>query len=437
MYNRKTEFKDIFSELDKIPTDIEMTNIKKTVKKKVFRHKIVSATRNVVVVFIALFAMFTVGVNVSPTFAKTVSEISFLKQLVQSVNFNEGYSDAIENEYMTKVDQVKETKFGDIRLSYYIADKKDMVFFFKAQNVKENIEKENLFIMISSIRNIDTGEEADEIGGVVPYFDGEYAVASLGMWPDGFEYPDNLEVVIQVGYNGDTELISFQLEMSEPLAERVYEVNKQIEHRGQKYTIDRVTIYPTCTYVEYSEDESNTMEIINIDFHLEDENGVERGEDRAVTIWDDNGIYIASGYFTLGNDISLILDDLWLLPKEKKMVTYNVKTKEFSDCDGKLEYVYILEDEELLEKYGGVVDKYEIPFLIDRSELKERGYNNSFSAIDEKTGEALTWCGTRWMEEITIYTMPKSVEKDEDGIVTLEREFAEYFDEPNIVIPVE
>ena len=114
---------------------------------------------------------------------------------------------------------------------------------------------------------------------------------------------------------------------------------------------------------------------------------------------------------------------------------YNTKTKEFRDCDGVLEYINIIDDKKTLKKYKGAKEDNEIWFSIDKPEMKEIG--NSFSVIDEKTGKELdTWLGVKWLVDRTVYTMPKSIENAKDGKVKLWREFPEYFEEPDIVIPL-
>jgi len=383
-----------------------------------------------------LITMFVVGVNVSPTFAETVSKIGFLRQLAEVVNFNEGFKDAVENEYITEVNKVEKTSFADIELSYFIADEKNMVLFLKADNVKDDIDKNNMYVEFASIKNTDTGEFVEGIGGEIPSFDEEYVAVNMGLWPDGFEYPDNLEVTFEIGCSAGEELVSFNLEMPEPLEERVYEIHEEIEHRGQKITVRSVTVYPTCTYIEYSENPNNNMDILNIDFHLVDEKGVERGNERTYTYFDDNGMYIASGYFALEGDLSLVLDKLYLLPKEKRTVKYNVDTKEFSDCDGVLDYIRIIdESDSLYQDY--IIEDDVMVFTIDREDVKESRFANSFSEMDSKTGEFLdTWIGTMWIEDETYHTMPNTVKVDEDREVTLYREYAEFFDEPNIVLPI-
>lgn len=437
MYNRNEELNSLLNELNDLPENLHMDNIKKSVGRKVFVHRAVTTVRSMVVFFVFLMTAFIVGVNTVPVFAEAVSKVTFLRPLVEAVNFNEGYRDAIENEYITEVHQVKATQFGDIELAYFIADEKNMILFLKKDNIQENVNEEGMYVSIYSLKNTDTGEELQDIGGEIPSFDEEYVAISLGMWPDGFEYPEHLEVTVRIGCESGSELITYDLEMPEPLKARVYEMNELIEHRGQKITVDRVTVYPTCTYVEYSEDSDNDMDIIDIDFHLVDENGIERGQERMITYWDDNGMYIASGYFALEGDVSLVLDKLYLLPKEKRTVKYNMNTKEFHDCDGVLDYIrYLDESDPIYQDY--MKDEEVIGFVIEREDVQASCSINQFSITESGNDESENpWFGELLIDDVVYYTMPKTIEVDENGEVTLYRQFAEYFDEPNIVIPVE
>lgn len=435
MYDRKSELEMMLKEANEVPSEMNITNIKKTVRKKVFRHKILCVSRNIAATFVVVIMIFALGVNLSPTFAKAMSEIPLLNRLAKSVDFNEGYKDAVENNYMVKVGQVKETKFGKIKLSYYIADKKGAIFFFQAEDMKKGIDKKELCVAVDSIKNTDTGQEGKNVGALIPSFEKEYAAATLQTWPEGFAYPKNLELTVEINLGDEKEFITYHLTMAKPLEERVYKVKKEIEVKKQKITIDKVTVYPTCTYIEYSEEKNNTMDLLNIDFYLVDKKGTKRGSKRTVTYGDDNGIMIASGYFALGDDINLVVDKVNLLPKDKRRVRYNTKTKEFMDSDGIMDNVQVVEDKKILKKYGYAKEQNEIWFVIDMPEMKTVG--NSFLQMDEETGEVLdTWFGVKWFEDQTIYTMPKAMERNSDGVVILEREFAEYFEEPDIRIPL-
>ena len=435
MYDRKSELEEMLKDADNIPDELNITNIKKNVRKKVLRHRVIHISRNMAASILVVIGVFAAGVNISPTFAKAMAEIPLLSKLAEAVDFNEGYKDAVENNYMTEVGQIKETQFGKIKLSYYIADKKSAIFFFEAEDIKKGVKKEELGVAVKSIKNTKTGDMAKNIAGMCPTFEKKYAAATIREWPKDFSYPEHIELTVEVGVDEKSELITYDFSLKEPLEERVYNVNQEIIIREQKINIDKVTVYPTCTYVEYSEDNNNTMDLMNIDFHLEDKKGLERGSKRDITFYDDHGIMIASGYFALGDDIRLVVDRINLLPKNKREVIYNTKTKEFRDCDGTLEYIKIIDDKKTLKKYGKAKEDNEIWFSIDKPEMK--GIGNSFLVIDEKNGKELdTWLGVKWLADRTVYTMPKSIEKDKDGKVKLWREFPEYFEEPNIVIPL-
>lgn len=435
MYDRKSELEMMLKEASEVPSEMNIANIKKTVRKKVFRHRILCVSRNIAATFVVAIIIFALGVNLSPTFAKAMSDIPLLNRLAKSVDFNEGYKDAVENNYMVKVGQVKETRFGKIKLSYYIADKKGAIFFFQAEDMKREIDKEELCVAVSSIKNTDTGQEEKNVGALIPSFEKEYAAATLRAWPKGFAYPKHLELTVEINLGDEAEFVTYNLTMENPLEERVYKVNKEIEVKKQKITIDKVTVYPTCTYIQYSEEKSNTMDLMGIDFYLVDEKGTKRGSKRTITYGDDNGIMIASGYFALGDNINLVVGKVNLLSKDKRRVRYNTKTKEFIDCDGVMDNVQVIQDKKILKKYGYAKEENEIWFSIDMPEMKAVG--NSFLEMDEETGEVLdTWFGVKWFEDKTIYTMPKTMERNSNGEVILEREFPEYFENPEIRIPL-
>lgn len=432
MYNREIEFDDFFDDIDLEDKNLQMSVIKKSVKKKVFVHRVVSTVRNTAIACIAFAFVFTIGVNTSPAFAEMISRIPIIGELVQKVSNNEGIKDALNNEYLTEINQKAHTELGDIYLSHCLADEKKVVLFFKIENA-EDIEHTNL--EIDAFRNLDNGIEDQWSGGIVDHFDDEYIVQTIDLTKE-MGYPEHLQVECNVQNKEMEEHITFEITLEKPLPAKEYVMNKAFEVRGQKYNINKVTIYPTCTVIDYKENENNTMETISIKFHLENKAGVKRGDTTAVTTWDDDGMVIDSGYFVLGNDITLVVDQVELLPKEMENVTYNVKTKEFFDINGLMENVHVIDGKKMLEEMG-YIDEYEedmIFFVIDNKANKS--HVDSFYEVDDNGEYMNTMFRWREMEDCVLYTMPKSIENDADGIVHLVRMYSEFNDYPNIVIPV-
>ena len=462
MYNRDLEFEEIWQEANTMPSEMEITAVRKTVKKRVFRHRIINTARNLSIFCVAALTVLIIGVNTSTAFAQTLSQIPFFKQLVDAVSFNEGYQDMVNNDALVPVGQTRETMFGDITLSYYVADTMRGVFFFEADHLNSGVQKDQLSIYITSVKNLDTGEEI-ECADNVPNFEDKYAVTDIDSWLE-IDYPKHLELTAHISHPEiGEEDISYQVDLEDPLPEKVFEVNKSFEVQGQKFYIEQVSLYPTCTTIQYREDENNSMDIITIDFHLVDKDGNERGERRTITRFDETGnstsITIAGGYFTLGDQISLVVDQLDLLPRNKRMVTFHKNTMEFTDEEGVLQNVYVLNDgksisDDIYEKCLIEANRWEaddlisdiwengcIPFLITGQ--SEKTIWNTFDIpeedmnqyTEEDDDENLFW-GTYTIDNLKIQKIPRGIQYDKDGNVRLVREFAEYYHQPDIVIPI-
>ena len=57
----------------------------------------------ILVPLVIVVLSFTIAINTIPTFAQTMSNIPFLKEVLETLKFNPGIIEAVENDYLQKI----------------------------------------------------------------------------------------------------------------------------------------------------------------------------------------------------------------------------------------------------------------------------------------------------------------------------------------------
>ena len=178
MNNRIDEFNSMLEVSKEIPKTLDMDTIRKNTKRRAFRHRVMSFSRNVVIAAAAFLGVLTIGVNTSDAFAATVKKLPLIGQLAQVVSFNEGISDAVESDYGVEIGQKVRGRITDLEVSYVMADDKNLVLFVKAADDGKKYKGQ---IGVEKMIDTDTGEIIE--GGYV-YSDlstnGEYTTLIYG-----------------------------------------------------------------------------------------------------------------------------------------------------------------------------------------------------------------------------------------------------------------
>jgi hypothetical protein len=155
---------------------------------------------------------------------------------------------------------------------------------------------------------------------------------------------------------------------------------------------------------------------------------------------------IKSGYYLMGDDFELILDELNLLPKSKTEVSFDVKKRELYDSEGILKNAFVPEENNSLyaEIYSICKTENSTPIIVN-SDYNNNHNISTFSLSEdypsvEESRNSITSCTTEIgvsNESVLFVSIPNEIiEADEDGIIHLERNFAKYYLHPNIKIDV-
>ena len=460
MYNREEEMNLLFAEANNIPEEFTIDTIQKKVKKKFFRHRILVLSRNAAISFLLLFALLVIGINHSKAFANSISKLPFLEKLVESVSWNKGYQDAITYHSLTPVNQTISTKYMDITLAYALCNEKNLVLFINADNASD-LKDKRVDLYHTSVTNEDTGEEISFFSAPsLPLSAGEYQAWSF-QWGENYKYVKHMRVDINVQFNENNyeTTLTYHLTLDKPQPPKIYEVNHDLEVKGEKYTVKKVICYPTCTLVEVLFEQNNRMDIVSANFSLVNQNGKERGEiphpffhylnlekneslskreELIKRMLNTGGVgityeeipngrcyYLESGYFAFHNDdeLRLIFDRIELLPNAKKEVKLNVNTLEFTDSEGTVSGIHNVKQ----DKNGNV------SFDIEHDE--EWHYSSSFNInvmpADSDAYSMTSNVNGQIDEEGNIhYSIPaeylKKQFQDDKHCITLYRNYPEY-----------
>jgi hypothetical protein len=291
--NRQQEYNDLMLELEKTP-DVMMKMSGKTMirarKRNIIRFTVLPPS-----VFMAMVLMITVAVNVSPTVAYAFERIPVLRQIALAVNFNQSLSDAIEHEFIQRIDMEQTIDDITMRVEYVIVDQRQLNIFYTLTSPVYSY----LSSWLPSVRCAEEGTHLPvslsisshtQDGGairhtVVNFFDGQMPdslvfemlvrpVSALWMY-----YPAAVPVESLAEFvpTEPDDLISFAftLEFDPTFTEQgetIY-LHQEFILDGQRMVLTSVEIYPTHMRVNLTADPNNTAWLRSIHFFAENGRG--------------------------------------------------------------------------------------------------------------------------------------------------------------------
>ena len=121
-------------------------------------------------------------------------------------------------------------------------------------------------------------------------------------------------------------------------------MNKEVEIQGQKLIIEKIEVYPLRTLVYTTEDENNTMDILQVFYSMKTKDGqkVERviNGTSGMYVDEDTYVYILESPYTLDDEFELYIDDIRWVEKETQNLVYDKETKTFEYLP---DYIEIIE----------------------------------------------------------------------------------------------
>ena len=212
----------------------------------------------------AVFAIFVLLVNVSPTVAQACSKVPVLRDLAEALNFSSSLIDAVEHDYYQTVDQ-KQTQNGvTVSVDCLIVDQRtvNVVYHMEGEG-PENLHPELEISLPDGSDRIYT-VSWDTKGGAIEFHDGDV--------------PESLLLKLRaVDYEENTVAgpFEFLLEYDPSFREegRHWETDQTLELDGQRFHITGVDLYPSYLSFRLEGDPANTAWLRHVDYYLLTEDG--------------------------------------------------------------------------------------------------------------------------------------------------------------------
>lgn len=416
MKNREEEMSAYYKESMEMPAEMEMDALRRRVLKRAAKYTLGRGLKIGIAAAAALTLAFVAGVNTSETFADAVMTVPLLGDLAKAVQWNKGISSAVENGLAVSVGQSVRAGGMDIICTNMLTDSENLVLFFKAENVAQEAKNHYFSMDIVSAIDTDTGEELSIENGVFGEVstDGSIWVISLKM---PRQEPRNVEVRFNLYDNTreNAQELAFQLSLPEPQAPVEYDPEEEIVVENQHFTIEHVSLYPTCAYVDVELDPANTMELLNMELSMVNKDGESWGNVKVgiYRIDADENHYrycIESSYFESSEGLQLVVNRIDLLTSDKRKIYFDTKTNRFYDAHGDLTE---LKREQMDDEDG----------MLYCSLNAVTSINNTVP-FDHYLGSDGEWhscgLGVTGTDEKTIYMISR-YEADGNGIITFRR----------------
>jgi len=343
--NRQQEYQKLLLELETTPK--EMTQMSANTKIRARKRNIVKSTLLPTGMFVAALLIITAAVNISPTVAYAFERIPVLRQIATAVNFSPSLTEAIEHEFIQRIDLEQTHDNITMRVEYVIVDQRQLNIFYTLNSPVHsylNSWRPSVLCVNDGTHlpvSIFSGSHTLETGAIrqtVVNFVDKQVPGSL-VFEVLVDIAEAVYMTVPVPATTSSEwvhtepdnLISFMLTLEfDPTfteqGETIY-LHQDFVVDGQRMILTSVEIYPTHMRVNFSADPSNTAWLKSLYFHAENEMG-----NRFDTI--SNGVtafgtsdspamtshILHSPFFAGSEQLTLFIDKVEWLDKDMKRV---------------------------------------------------------------------------------------------------------------------
>ncbi|MCL2217011.1 MAG: DUF4179 domain-containing protein [Defluviitaleaceae bacterium] len=394
--NRQQEYQELMLELENTPD--EMTQMSGRTKTRARKRSIVRYTVAPMGTFMVVLLMIMVAVNISSTVAYALERIPVLRQIAAAVSFSPSLSEAIEHEFIQRIDLEQTIDNITMRVEYVIVDQRQLNIFYTLNSPVYNY----LNSWRPSVRcandgthlpvSISTGSHPLETGAirqtVINFFDEQV--------PDSLIFEVLVHIVeapqmsapvpapAEWVHTEPDNLISFvfTLEFDPAFTEQgeIIYLHQDFIVDGQHMILTSVEIYPTHMRVNLSAGPGNTAWLRSLHFFAENERG-----GRFDTI--SNGI-TAFGTADSPTMVSHILHSPFFA--ESQRLTLFIEEVEWLDKD--MERVRV-------DLAGGVAERLPEGVTLDEARWDGQSWHLSFAVIERAENHSHQIFGQTYFNE--------------------------------------
>ncbi|WFD10070.1 DUF4179 domain-containing protein [Tepidibacter hydrothermalis] len=375
----------------------------------------------------------------------------YLDDIMKKSNFNKVYNIddkgiemAIKSGFIQNVGKFQEKDKLEFIVDNIIVDKKRIVVFYTIKNKGDHKYIKNLDYELYN----EKGEKIGEYSSGSKYYD-DINLNKVKRIHDSFQliFSEEIKIPSQINmdikveeskYNKqqydrldnqdnsknskDSYSYSFNIPIDKErfdLKEISYDINENIDIKGQKIFIDNLTVYPTTSILNIKYDKENTMKI----FRIEDLKLVDSSEEYTNGIdgvisyskdEDTQSLYFKSNYFKNDKELYIKGSGINAIEKDKVNVVVDIKNKKLLKApDSKLKLKEISDEKDsfMREKNSYVLEfEYDKDISFSFEFKDEKG--NSFHADSVANSENENY------KEI-YYMIPKNIEYESPIILKI------------------
>lgn len=331
-----------------------------------------------------LLALFF-SIKLSPAVAAYVSHIPGMEKLVELISDDKGLQRAAEHDMVQPIGASASESEVTFTIDQVLMDQKRMLVFYTIKTESEHT------LSLSKVELLDSTGKNWEYG--LSWSNSNFHQTNviqdrLDIYVnEANDVPDVLTAKVTPMIDNvalDTPLtVTFAIDKTKyvSLEEKVYPVMKQVEVDGQRFTIERIAVFPTQSEVSIRFDPANTKHVFDFDqLRLVDEKG------QTFAFWG-NGVpyrengpnsvvyHLESTYFVQPEKLYLKASGIRAIDKEKRQVVIDAKQQSLEKApDSQLKLT-------ALRQNGAVVG---MDFTL---EVQEQDAHHHYSLISELTDD--------------------------------------------------
>lgn len=288
-----------------------------------------------VAVVALLLLTFITSIRVSPVFANAVASIPGLEKFVELIAMDKGLDAAIQNDYYQEIGVTQTIDDKTFTVDGVILDETGINIFYTIKSERSlkglqvdyiNLKAEGIPEGSFSYGNVMDEEEIHTYKDRIDYQFGELYTSQN----------QSFDLSVAIKLKGQETVFSVPFTVPEQVkTSEVYTIDKEVNIKGQQFTIEKVTVSPLRVGVKISIDPTNPMKILQLeDMRLEDEKGQLWGSIRNGTtaFGGEDGKYtffLQSNYFSQPKKLYLRINKVQALNVEEAFAEVNTETGEW------------------------------------------------------------------------------------------------------------
>lgn len=322
-----------FDEWEKATTNFDFDE--KFIRMQMKRSKIKHFSLRFLQSFITVFALLFILSNTSQSFVNATRNIPILNKLTEALNINESIKFAMENDYIQVFGLTVEEDDLKIVVDSMLIDEKSIYVFYNVYLDNKKLNQAD-YTVSASLPNEDDGSlslsPSDDYDMI------EY------VFIDGTDISTYSSFYMDVQHRGQILHVELPIDTSKIAKKKEVMVNQTIDIKDQKFTIEKIEIYPLSLRIYVQEDENNRYMLAHPKFTLII-NGekVERFGLLAL-----NDVYFIDTPYFISDDFEIILESVELIEKPG-IVTFDIESETLYDPTESVELVETSYDE-----FGGL-----------------------------------------------------------------------------------